>query len=223
MGCIYKINNNINQKIYIGYTTQSVEKRMRQHKNDDIDHGTVLGRAIAKYGWKNFNYEIIEESDDKEHLLELEIYYIKHFNSKLPNGYNMTNGGEKLYGEFNPFYGKEHSEETRRLLSHYASQRVGDKNPFFGREHIDETKKVISKKNSLAVMAIDEEGKIIATFRSGKEAGQWCIDNNLSKSKTPNSCILKACKNGKRAFGYYWNYIEEGVETIETTSQDGRK
>ena len=51
---------------------------MRQHKNDDIGHDTVLGRAIAKYGWENFSYEIIEESDDKEHLLELEIYYIKH-------------------------------------------------------------------------------------------------------------------------------------------------
>ena len=76
MGCIYKITNTINDKIYIGYTTTSIETRMRKHKTDDIKSDTVLGRAIKKYGWDKFRWEILEECDDKERLLELEKYYI---------------------------------------------------------------------------------------------------------------------------------------------------
>ena len=31
----------------------------------------------------------------------------------MPNGYNMTDGGEKLYGENNLFYGHRHNEKTK--------------------------------------------------------------------------------------------------------------
>ncbi len=96
MGCIYKITNIINNKLYIGYTTATLKERMRRHKNDDINHNTLLGRAIKKYGWENFKYEVVVYEDDKEKLLELEQYYIKYFNSKMPNGYNMTDGGENF-------------------------------------------------------------------------------------------------------------------------------
>lgn len=92
MGCIYKITNTINDKIYIGYTTTSIETRMRKHKTDDIKSDTVLGRAIKKYGWDKFRWEILEECDDKERLLELEKYYIDKYSSHIPNGYNMTFG-----------------------------------------------------------------------------------------------------------------------------------
>lgn len=72
MGCIYKITNVINNKLYIGYTTATLKERMRRHKNDDINHNTLLGRAIKKYGWENFKYEVVVYEDDKEKLLELE-------------------------------------------------------------------------------------------------------------------------------------------------------
>ena len=72
MGCIYKITNIINNKLYIGYTTATLKERMRRHKNDDINHNTLLGRAIKKYGWENFKYEVVVYEDDKKKLLELE-------------------------------------------------------------------------------------------------------------------------------------------------------
>ena len=34
IGYIYKITNNINNKIYIGKTTYSIEKRFKEHLND---------------------------------------------------------------------------------------------------------------------------------------------------------------------------------------------
>lgn len=36
----------------------------------------------------------------------------------------MTDGGEKLYGENNPFYGKHHSEKTKETISQKASLRT---------------------------------------------------------------------------------------------------
>ena len=45
----------------------------------------------------------------------------------MPNGYNMTDGGEKLYGENNPFYGHRHDEKTKEKISKIASLRTGEK------------------------------------------------------------------------------------------------
>lgn len=45
----------------------------------------------------------------------------------MPNGYNMTDGGEKLYGENNPFYGHRHNEKTKEKISKIASLRTGEK------------------------------------------------------------------------------------------------
>lgn len=207
MGYIYKITNKINNKKYVGYTTQSIERRMSHHKNDDPAHNTILGRAIVKYGWNNFEYIIIEECENKDLLLEKEIYYIKYFNSLTPNGYNMTVGGEKMFGENNPFYGKTHSKETKKLLSKKASKRIGELNPFYNHKHSEDTKKTISKANSIAVAAIQNDN-IIKTFNSAVEAGLWCKQQGLTKAKQPNSDISKRCKDGKKAFGFYWKYIE---------------
>ena len=39
----------------------------------------------------------------------------------------MTDGGEKLYGENNPFYGHRHDEKTKEKISKIASLRTGEK------------------------------------------------------------------------------------------------
>lgn len=213
MGVIYKITNMINQKCYIGYTTTSFQTRMRKHKNDDVKNDIVLGRAISKYGWSNFTCEIIEESEDKEKLLELEKYYIKFFNSKIPNGYNMTDGGEKLFGENNPFYAHTHTKETKQALSEKASKRIGKLNPFYGKHHKEESK-VNMGGHKKPVQMLDDNGNILKTFQSQSEAARWCLSMNLTKSTKANSDIAKRCKDGKKAFGYFWKYQNEGVETM---------
>lgn len=89
-GIIYKIMNNLNDKIYIGQTIQSLEKRMTQHKIDNL----YVDKAIRKHGWENFTVEILAECESKEKLDAKEIFYIAEFNCKAPNGYNLTDGGE---------------------------------------------------------------------------------------------------------------------------------
>lgn len=215
MGCIYKITNTINDKIYIGYTTTSIETRMRKHKTDDIKSDTVLGRAIKKYGWDKFRWEILEECDDKERLLELEKYYIDKYSSHIPNGYNMTFGGERLYGENNPFYGKKHSDKTREKLSIMASNKIGDKNPFYGKHHSEDSKKLISIANSRPIEMLNDDFEVIKRFNSVSDGGKWVISEGITNNKSANSSIVKAIKHKHRAFGYYWRYVDEGVETMD--------
>jgi len=59
---------------------------------------------MKKYGIDNFDIEVLETIDNKENLKQLEIYYIKKFDS-YNNGYNMTVGGDIV------------SNETRKKIS----------------------------------------------------------------------------------------------------------
>ena len=105
-GIIYKITNKINGKIYVGKTTTSLKQRMASHRCAD----TVIGNAICKYGWKNFNVEVLEECDTPEQLNEREIFWIAALNCKTPNGYNRSDGGDGPTGYVC-------SDETRAKLS----------------------------------------------------------------------------------------------------------
>lgn len=99
MGIIYCFTNKINNKKYIGQTVNP-NHRYVQHKSvafneKDPSYNTPFHAAIRKYGWENFNYEVlISEIDDFNILNQLEIYYIDKYNTKVPNGYNIQAGGK---------------------------------------------------------------------------------------------------------------------------------
>ena len=64
MGYIYKITNTLNDKVYIGQTVKSLQKRFTQHKNNSNKpyfSQIVLYKAFNKYGIENFTFEQIEE------------------------------------------------------------------------------------------------------------------------------------------------------------------
>lgn len=103
IGYIYKITNKINNKIYIGLTTHSVNWRWQQHINvakcpKHKDYNNVFKKAIRKYGENNFTVETIDQADSLEELKEKEQYWIKYYNCAYINGgygYNGTLGGDK--------------------------------------------------------------------------------------------------------------------------------
>jgi len=92
---IYSITNKVNGKIYIGQS-QNIEFRWFQHKNNlnkNKHVNTHLQNAWNKYGEDNFEFCIVEESE--ENLNEKEKHYIKLYNSNAElYGYNLTSGGE---------------------------------------------------------------------------------------------------------------------------------
>ena len=160
---IYMIKNLKNDNIYIGQS-KNIEKRWKEHikeLNGNYHPNKKMQHDWNKYGKDYFEFSIVIECDIKE-LQELEILYIKEFNS-YEKGYNETIGGigmsgfkpsyetrklqsENTKGENNPFYGKHHTDEAKQKMSEHAKGKYcGEDNPFYGKHHTDETKQKISE------------------------------------------------------------------------------
>lgn len=102
---VYKITNLVNNKCYIGITT-NLEKRWASHKKA-INYPYIkqpLYNAMRKYGISNFKFEVIVDNiDDKNILGELERKYILEYNSHISqSGYNLSWGGEHNQLDGNP-------------------------------------------------------------------------------------------------------------------------
>lgn len=107
-GIIYKITCDIDNKIYIGQTVNFIEKhkngkkylssygidnRMKNHIYKAKKGSTSpLHKSIKDLGEDNFTISLLEECELRK-LDELESYYIKYYNSLLPNGFNSQKGG----------------------------------------------------------------------------------------------------------------------------------
>jgi group I intron endonuclease len=81
----------VNGKVYIGQTSNP-KKRWTEHCSSK--DGTVFHRAIRKYGRDKFELRILFESENSGEVKLKEIEFIVEFNTMIPNGYNMTVGGE---------------------------------------------------------------------------------------------------------------------------------
>ena len=69
---IYKITNKINNKVYIGLTTNTLKYRWSRHisESKNVNDTKHLYKAIRKYGVENFVIEQIDETNDFEKLGE---------------------------------------------------------------------------------------------------------------------------------------------------------
>lgn len=113
-GYIYETTNLINGKTYIG-----------QHKKDEFDihyrgSGKLITQAISRYGKENFKTIVLEWCESIEELNEREIYYIALYRAQNKAEYNISDGGlgtKGLVGEKNPFFGKKHTAQTKKLMS----------------------------------------------------------------------------------------------------------
>lgn len=164
---IYLIINLANLKKYIGITKYSLEERFYQH----IKRGFLLTEAIKKYGKEKFSIELIEEVESAERAYELEIFYIKKYNTKAPFGYNLTDGGDGIFGwQPSDEYRKECSERAKEL---HKNKKVG----MYGKKHNDETKRKISEaskgnKNCLGRILSEETKLKISTSNKGKTVSE---------------------------------------------------
>lgn len=90
---LYKITNNVNEKIYIGVTSRPEDRKKVHFYNRSQKAKSLIKNAIDKYSPENFNFEIIC-TGLREYIYGLEVKAIKAYNTISPNGYNIKPGGE---------------------------------------------------------------------------------------------------------------------------------
>lgn len=103
-GYIYKIFNDINDKLYVGQTTMTIAERWHCHMSAALNEDrckSVLYQAMRKYGRENFHICEIDkiESSSKDDLIvnlnRLEQEWIVRCHSLVSeNGYNIEAGGD---------------------------------------------------------------------------------------------------------------------------------
>lgn len=202
-GIIYKITNKINNKVYIGKTLETLEKRWKQHQKDSLRFlDRPLYRAINKYGIENFTIEIIEQPDI-ELLSERESYWIKHYNS-FHIGYNATLGGDGkvLY---------DYQQIVNRYLEGSLIKEIAKEFEC----SLDTVSKAINLANlnsitnlqqrfSKSVIMCDKNGKKIKQFQSLTEAANWLIAQKIAKTDNNKNVIAAIGRvvNGQRKTAY---------------------
>jgi len=92
---IYKITNTVNDRVYVGQTRENETQRWKKHLSAaKRGFNTTICKAIRKYGKEAFTIEILHTCESEEELNLAEIAFIYALNSEVPNGYNLTSGGE---------------------------------------------------------------------------------------------------------------------------------
>ncbi len=159
--CIYKISSP-SGKIYIGQSG-NFKERYKNYIRCKGRNQTRLNRSFLKYGVENHVFEIVHECTELE-LNELEIYYIKVYNSfNTKHGLNLKDGGlggkpsdetkkrlsESHMGQIPWNKGKKTSPETIAKMSGVNNHSYGKKginHPLFGRKHSEEQNRNHSEK-----------------------------------------------------------------------------
>lgn len=222
-GFIYLVKNNINNKVYIGQTSQKggFDRRYRHdlYKNTNNEY---LKRSIKKYEIEQF--EIIKEYDKaytKEELDQKEVKYIEQFNSTNPRyGYNIKEGGSfgKLAESTKEKLriintGKKYSYETNQKKA-----RIGKDNGMFGRKHSEESISQMSKNRIGKNKGIESKrSKRVECITTGevfdciREAGEYYGIKSYTHISRVCNKELKFCGELKNGTKLDWKYFDDNI------------
>ena len=193
---IYKIENQINHKVYIGQTID-YKSRIRYHKKFlrlNKHSNPFLQADYNKFGSNNFNYSILEITNKSLALIK-EMDWINYYGgTNNDNTYNVRGNGKGNdnieYGRrkiqfktFDNFRNHKHTEESKNKISNSLKKsylngkhkistqgRFGKDNSFYGKHHSNETKKYLSKLHSRMRKYSEEQ------------IDQWILDYNSGLS-----------------------------------------
>lgn len=229
MAYIYKIINDVNEKVYIGKTNLNIEKRFKEHCRDSGKERCEcrpLYSAMNKYGLEHFRVELVEETHNPE---ERERYWIAFYHSYVGdskcNGYNATMGGDGK-----PYLNYDKIVEVYKIFENTI------KTAEVCNCSIDQVRNVLKMKNINIRSSSDilkeqfgrriymlnkNTGECLKTFETEKAAAKFLIDHKHAMDGPTRGIIThiaQAC-NGKRksAYGFVWkrddsksNYINTG-------------
>ena len=219
MGYIYRIYNDVNEKNYIGLTTNTVETRWKKHLANSSFVKYHLYDAMRLYGVEHFFIETIEKVDDNI-LAEREQYWIQYYNS-FYNGYNETQGGEgnQLYSKTDFFRLWDKGYSINEIASEIGCVRSTVYEALLDYENYtaDESLRRRAKNNQKRVCQFDLSGKLIATYDSVKAA-------DMAIGVVGNGTIGQCCarKTGhKTVKNYFWLWEDNKEQISELVASLG--
>lgn len=205
MGYIYKITNTLNDKVYIGQTIKTVQKRFTQHKNNsnkEYFSQIVLYKAFNKYGIENFICEEIEEVPNDK-LDEREKYWIEYYDSYF-DGYNSTLGGRatQLYN-----WDTDDIIEKYMILksARAVAKEIGCDHSTIDRILNENGVKRFTPSQQQSKPLYFKKKDEIHHFETTREAAEWLIENGITKMTNPNLVrqeITSRIRNNKKYFGF---------------------
>lgn len=238
---IYLLENKINGKKYVGQTCQNPTDRWKN--GFGYTSQGVVGKAIQKYGWKNFNHTILETVETQLEADEKEKYYITFYDCLAQNqkGYNISAGGHNGYPlagfslEEKEQYSKKQSEIGKQRFKEHPelNQKMSDISKNYWTEGNKQKRslelKLYYQENPEKLKKLIEQGaeniekrkiavKCIETeeeFESLTAAGKWA---NVS-----GTCI-KLYLDGKERYAglhpetgqrLHWCYPEDNIQKLK--------
>ena len=204
MGIIYKATNIVNGHVYIGKTTGMLSLRMNKHKSDAKNnrYDMYFHRAIRKYGFDSFIWDILAETDSETELNKLERDLIASHRD-IVTLYNQTEGGEGISGFKMP-------EEAKRKLS---ENHKGSTPWNRGVTHSPETCKRLSEINK--GRAAGEKNPMYGVHLCGEKNPMWgrkrpdVIKRNKENNPTKDPAVRE--QNSKRMKEYWKNNYAKGL------------
>ena len=211
-GYIYKIWNDINDKLYIGKTLLTIEERFKEHCHDKTSRKSEkrpLYNAMNKYGEEHFHIELIEECDI-DLLSQRECYWIEFYDS-YHNGYNATKGGDgrQLY-DYSLIVELYDKGLTGKEIMEYLgcdqfvitnALRLANRNAY----------KNMIKNASNPIAAYSLDGVLIRQFDSQSDAARWLIEQGIAQTDSIKNvgCAIGRVANGERKTAYkmLWKHI----------------
>jgi predicted GIY-YIG superfamily endonuclease len=170
---IYKIENILNGKFYIGVSI-SPKERFTAHKSTartgknahHIHH--AMKQHINNID-EIFKLTVTDIFASEDEAYQEEIRLVAKYREQGIAIYNESDGGDRgpvMFGSDNPFYGKHHSDETIKLLSEISIGRsAGEKNYFYGKSFSGANHPLYGTKrpqNVLDALSKAHKGKIIS-------------------------------------------------------------
>ena len=159
---------------------------------------TLLRRAIEKYGRGSFTVSVLTQVTTQDDLNNAEKYWIEHFNSLAPNGYNLKTGGAE---------GVQYSVDARRKMS--AAHKTRPPHSELTRKKISATLRGIKHPNRKRPTLSQTHKDNISHALLGKERTLE-VRENIKKSwvkrkleipkiiKTCVMCNVEFTANGRR-------------------------
>lgn len=178
---VYLRTNKINGKQYVGQSGDFERRNIAWNCLKTKYANQILSKDRREFGLDNFKLEILAEVKTQEEAWELEQKYIKEFNTRYPNGYNMCAGGKTNKGRFV-------LDSEKEVMKTHITEKV---------------KRAFLEKCTKQVVKLDtSSGELLSLYHSTMDAER---DTNIKHNN-----ITYSCKHDSRlAGGFKWMYLDD--------------